>query len=521
MDFNDDTNNPESSQGDGSKRSNLSDAERIERIRDAKSAKSALLARPPLSLRLQFILGFLLAFLFSVAIALAIIKDIYEVEKKIKGLEIVNDYVIEIEQARRFEKNYFLYRTNLDDAFESVYKAKTLLYATRVELKKIIGETKYQEILDNITEYESLLEGLVSSSTKSIDGREDPLDKEIEAKLRKQGQKMISLAQDVMIKEQASMERAIDRSKRTQIYSLIVLLFIMLITAYLLGSRILSNIKRFESYALRIAEGDFELITPARKYRDEFTNLAIAINHMVQELEEHEAMLVQSHKMRAIGTLTAGIAHELNNPLNNITLTSHMLIEDFKELEEPEQLEMVQDVVDEADRAKKIVANLLDFTRESETKLEPLDLVTLVKGTIQLAGNQLKIAGIKAGFHATENLHRIQGDSQQLRQVFLNLILNAVAASSKGDKIEILAHPADQPDHVAVKVVDHGTGISKHVLANIFDPFFTTKETGKGTGLGLSVSQGIIAKHGGKILVDSKEGHGSTFTVILPITTIL
>jgi signal transduction histidine kinase len=232
-------------------------------------------------------------------------------------------------------------------------------------------------------------------------------------------------------------------------------------------------------------------------------------------------MLVQSHKLRAICTLTAGVAHELNNPLNNITLTSHMLLEDYENIDDEERQEMITDVTKEADRAKKIVANLLDFTRESETKLEPLDLVQLIKGTIDLAHNQVKISGIKINFEAANNLSRIQGDSQQLRQVFLNLILNAIAASKKGGKIQILANRADEPDHVVVKVVDDGAGIPKHIMNRIFDPFFTTKDRGKGTGLGLSVSQGIVAKHGGRIVVESQVNKGSVFSVILPATTII
>jgi two-component system NtrC family sensor kinase len=505
----------------GPKPAELPDSDAMNRVTEAVDAKHALLSRPPFSLRLQLFFGFLLAFLFAVVIAAVIIKDTYELEKKIRGLEIVNDYVIEIDQARRFEKNYFLYNTNLSDALESVYNAKVILNGNFEELVHIIGDRKHQEILSNINSYENLLEDLSKSEQDPVRQISNGKKKEIEIRVRKQGQQMISLAQDLMKKEKKSMEATISRSRRTQSYSLIFLLIIMLVTAYLLGGRMLRNIKRFESYALRIAAGDFNLIKPTRKYRDEFTNLAIAINHMIQELEKHEAMLVQSHKMRAIGTLTAGVAHELNNPLNNITITSHMLLEDYEDLEDAERKEMVDDVTQEADRAKKIVANLLDFTRESETKLEPLDLVTLVKDTIDLASNQLKIAGIKAMFQATETLPRIQGDSQQLRQVFLNLILNAVAASEKGENIQILVHPADEPDHLAVKVIDEGTGIPKHVLNRIFDPFFTTKEKGKGTGLGLSVSQGIIAKHGGRILVDSQEGRGSIFTVVLPVTTLM
>jgi len=221
-----------------------------------------------------------------------------------------------------------------------------------------------------------------------------------------------------------------------------------------------------------------------------------------------------------VGTLTAGVAHELNNPLNNITLTAHMLLEDYNSLSDEERKEMIADVVGEAKRSKNIISNLLDFARESGSQLEPLDLKHLLNDTINLAANQIKLSGIKTEFQATDNLPRVHGDSQQLRQVFLNLILNAIDASKKGDKIQVLVLPADEPNYVAVKVIDFGSGIPDHILGSVFDPFFTTKGKGKGTGLGLSVSQGIVAKHGGRIRVTSREGEGSTFTVTLPVTTI-
>jgi len=282
----------------------------------------------------------------------------------------------------------------------------------------------------------------------------------------------------------------------------------------------LGNISRFTTYAQRIASGDFTPITPTRSFRDEFTDLALSINHMIQELETREAVLIQSHKMRAVGTLTAGVAHELNNPLNNITLTAHMLLEDYDSLSDEERREMIQDVVGESKRSKDIISNLLDFARESGSQLEPLDLKQILNDTVNLAANQVKLSGIRLEFQATDNLPRVHGDSQQLRQVFLNLILNAVDASTKGGKIQIMVLPADEPNYVAVKVIDFGTGIPDHILGSIFDPFFTTKGKGKGTGLGLSVSQGIVAKHGGQIRVSSREGKGSTFTVTLPVTTI-
>jgi two-component system NtrC family sensor kinase len=490
-------------------------------VRGIESARQALLSRPRYSVRLHIFLGFFLVFLFAAAIAAVLIVTTYQVENKLRFLEIVNDYVLEIQQARRFEKNFFLYGTNLSDALENIYQAKNILERNSKDLSKILGRSSNASILPGIQRYEELLKQLTKMAEAKTDGLDPSGDRKmIELELRKHGQEIVSIAQELMRKERESLEGSISLSRHLHIYSLVFLLAFIALNAYLLGGRILQAINRFMVYAERIAVGDYTPITPARRYRDEFTDLAVAINHMMQELESREAVLIQSHKLRAIGTLTAGVAHELNNPLNNITLTAHMLMEDYEKLSDGERKEMIGDVIGEAARSRNIISNLLDFARESGTHLEPLDLARLLQETIGLAQNQIKLSGIKIDLHAIEKLPRIHGDSQQLKQVFLNLILNAVDASRKGGKIQVLVLPADEPNYVAVKVIDFGSGIPPHVLGSIFDPFFTTKSKGKGTGLGLSVSQGIVAKHGGRIMMHSVEGKGSTFTVTLPITTI-
>ncbi len=147
-------------------------------------------------------------------------------------------------------------------------------------------------------------------------------------------------------------------------------------------------------YLERIARGDYSPILPRRRYRDEFSALAIATNHMVEELGQRESVLLESHKLRAVGTLTAGVANELNNPINNITLTSHLLLEDYASLPDAERHEMINDIIHEGERAKKIVGSLLDFTRQSESKVEPLDLAEVVKKTLALSQNQLHLKGV-------------------------------------------------------------------------------------------------------------------------------
>ncbi len=504
----------------GAEGTSASGGGRYERLKGAEAALRALLDRPSFSFRLQIFLGFFLAFLFALGMVTSLVVTIYMVEGKMRFLEIASEYVMEITQARRYEKNYFLYGTNLQDALEQAFLAKTILDKNSEELMRVAGEKSSGKIVPHLRRYEELLNRLAALESEPPGPAREQRRKEIELEVRGHGQEMVAFAQEVMNQEKAALAKMIARSRVIHLISFGVASVFMIYIAYFLGSSLLGTINRFQGYARRIAVGDFTPITPVRRWRDEFTDLAVAINHMMQELERHEAVLVQSHKMRAVGTLTAGVAHELNNPLNNITLTAHALLEDDQNLDDGERREMLGDLVSQAGRAQKIIKNLLDFARESGSQVEPLDLGRLLTDTIHLAGNQLKISGIKVDFSATDNLPRVHGDIQQLQQVFLNLLLNAMDASPKGGKIQVLVSPADEPNYVAVKVIDHGAGIPEHVLCSIFDPFFTTKTKGKGTGLGLSVSQGIVARHGGRITASSREGQGSVFSVILPVTTL-
>ncbi len=480
-------------------------------------ALKALKGRPKFSIRMQIYLAVVLSVVLFFGIATALLFATYMIEDKVKLLEVSNSYLFEIQQARRFEKNYFLYGTNLADALENIYAARRILLENADRLEEVVGRGSSAAILAHLDQYEGLLEKLedIERDPKAEDYFWRKKDAEVE--VRKHGQEMVSFAQDLMQKEKVALDKMIVFSRRVHIYSFLFLLILFVFNTVVLGYRVLTPLRRFLSYADRIAAGDYSPIMPVRRYRDEFSNLAVAINHMISELERRQDILVQTHKLRAVGTLTAGVAHELNNPINNISLTAHMLQEDYRDLPDDERLDMINDLINEADRTKTIVRNLLDFARESESNMEPLDLGNVIKGTLALAGNQIALAGIHTDLKIMPHLPRVHGDRQQLEQVFLNVILNAIDVTEKGGRIQILVIPADEPNYVAVKITDYGPGIPDHVLPTIFDPFFTTKS--KGTGLGLSICQGIVAKHGGHISVNSKVGTGSTFIIRLPITT--
>jgi signal transduction histidine kinase len=179
---------------------------------------------------------------------------------------------------------------------------------------------------------------------------------------------------------------------------------------------------------------------------------------------------------------------------------------------------LVQDIIHETERSQAIVRNLLDFARKSEAQLEPIELKQIVEDSITLVANQIKIARVKLATSFADSLPVIHGDEQLLKQVFVNLLLNAVDALPPKGNLWISTRMSNDDGYVAVDVRDDGPGIPSHILPRIFDPFFTTRKKGKGTGLGLSVSRGIISKLGGEISVSSAPGAGTTFTVLLPVT---
>jgi len=475
--------------------------------------------RPSFSIRTRLMVGFLLFFVLSAGQAAATWLILARVENKLEFLVAADRYTSEIQQARRFEKNFFLYGTNLDDVEAHVGIAQAILARDEKELAAVVGLGNLNTMKRHAEDYRALISRL---QTLDRDRKPDQPTayRDIEAQLRVLGGRMVEFALTLSKRERDSMYATLGLINRVPFVFLGVLLLLALYFASFLARQMIGPLNRLLATTQRIAMGDFTPLKPARRYRDEFSELVRAINRMLYELGHREEAMVQSHKLRAVGTLTAGVAHELNNPLNNITLTAGILEEDYGSLSDPERREMARDLVEQAQRAQRIVRNLLDFAREGEQKTERLDVGKILDETIELAGNQVRIAGVKIAKELPDNLPQVHGDRQKLCQVFLNLFLNAVHAMPEGGTITLSAERSDVPGLLAVHVADTGHGIPEHILGLIFDPFFTTKTTGKGTGLGLSVSLGLVRSYGGDIQVSSHVDEGTTFTVLLPIAEV-
>ncbi len=225
--------------------------------------------------------------------------------------------------------------------------------------------------------------------------------------------------------------------------------------------------------------------------------------------------LIQSEKLSAIGQLIAGITHDLNNPLASVLGFADFLTEvPHVPASIREPLTVIRE---EAERASSIVRNLLGFARKQEHQRRPTALKPLLDATFALLRNQLMANRVEASIEIEPDLPMPDIDPNQIQQVFVNLINNAAQAiASTGRPGTVLVRARRWLDGVAIDVIDDGPGMCEALAAQVFEPFFTTKAEGEGTGLGLSISQGIVKEHGGRIMLSSEEGKGSTFTVQLP-----
>jgi two-component system NtrC family sensor kinase len=238
------------------------------------------------------------------------------------------------------------------------------------------------------------------------------------------------------------------------------------------------------------------------------------VEEKTKELQATHDFLIQSEKLASLGKLAAGVAHEINNPLTSILLNGHLLLEQYKE--DDAVKEKLQMIIDETVRCSSIVSGLLEFARQTPPEKTVVDINRVIESTLLIMDTQVMVHKVRIMKYYDNALPQIRVDVNKIKQVFTNLILNALDAMAGGGVLKIVSQLSRDGKCVEVKFEDSGKGILKENLRKIFDPFFSTKET-KGTGLGLSISYGIVQQHGGTIDVESVVGSGTTITVCLPL----
>lgn len=460
----------------------------------------------------------ILVFAFIGFLMLAYTLQFFSMEKNLLILEDFYDIFDNVLEVRRYEKNYLLGvgSENIHTILEYLDSIDEDIKRQKENIIRVSGERKFLEFRSILTGYRDIFS---TPHTVIYENTEDITRPMINAvKVRAKGKEMVGFAK--MLRDDK--QQSIRNSLKMIIIGFIVLtgeFFVFIIIGlHLQAKSILKRIGFVHQATRNVLKGNFEPINSHSAKEDEITDLIDAFNTMASELDNRQEMLIQSKKLASIGTFSSGIAHELNNPLNNISLSADTLLEDFSYLSEEEAKEIIADIITQTDRASNVVKNLLDFSRDKAPSSELLNIKDVLNSTKKLIANELRLNAIWMEDYVPETLPLVQGDLQKLQQVFLNLFVNAVHVMTEGGLIYMDA--GIEPDgYVRININDTGTGIDPKNIERIFDPFYTTKEVGKGTGLGLSIVYGIVKKHGGYIEVKSKMNIGTTFSIFLPIAS--
>ena len=278
-------------------------------------------------------------------------------------------------------------------------------------------------------------------------------------------------------------------------------------------TRPLNQLKDLVEANRRVAGGDMSVRVPVRA-SGQIGLLGSSFNTMLDTLQTTQDQLVQSEKLASLGQLAAGVAHELNNPLGTILLYSDILLKEI-DPESPHKTDL-EIIVNETKRCKGIVGSLLEFARQNQVNAQPMDLNALIKSVIEVERKRYEGSAVEMIPQLDPNLPKIQADPDQMMQVLVNLIDNAVEEMPQGGKLFLRTF--NEPEAmVTFEVEDTGRGIPQDNLSKLFTPFFTTKPIGKGTGLGLPIIYGIIKMHRGQINVHSEVDKGTKFRIQLPI----
>jgi two-component system NtrC family sensor kinase len=427
---------------------------------------------------------------------------------KLRFVEIADDLNASFLEMRISEKNYFLYgdEAALFEIRDKINNTMESIEAVKNDISRAIGEDNLEKLRDLLKRYSTAVEEIGRSRSRDI---------EMETMLRAAGRKLREFSDTTTKLEKRRVNEIISNSKKVLFYSFWAIVVMAIVVSHFISQKILLSLREIEKLAKSISNGNFNSVkgvVPA----DEFGTVMNAINTMSHELKTREEELIQSKKLASLGVLTAGVAHELTNPLNNISMIAQNFMEYHDFLNKESRIELMKKVEGEAERIQEIVKNLLDFSKPKEANRREADLNDTVQKSLKLMQNTLDISNIETELSLEPGLPSVFIDDHQIQQVMVNLILNAVHAMQPGGTLYLATERGESSDTVRIDVRDTGKGIPPEFLPHIFDPFFTTKGVG-GTGLGLSVSYGIIKNHKGNIKVESTVGSGTTFTIELPV----
>lgn len=482
----------------------------------------------PKTIAQKIMLFYISGIAVTIGLSMILLSDIWIIKQKIEVEESISSLFETIQEIRRTEKNFFLYKNESDynENLEYIENVKNFIKNNKFEGLKI--ENAIKEFSETLQSYEELmlqLKGKINSPSAYV----------LERSIREKGKLLTHIAENIKNTERKIIKDSLNNILKYSIFGIIIFFVIPFIFFGLGFTKLISGtLKQLESQIKEIAEGKVYQIQ-TKSHDKEIVSLVNAFNKLLKELESKQKQLIQAEKLSSLGTLLSGIAHELNNPLSNISTSCQILIEEIEDSDTEYKKELLQAIESQTERAKNIIRTVLDFSRRKELSKENILASKLIDETLLLIKGEIPTK-VNLSVDIEDNLS-IYADKQRIQQVLINIIKNAIQASGNEGKVSIKAYSYSQEafdryfilkeegkcigeipcnkEFSCIEIKDTGPGIDTENLLRIFEPFFTTKEA-KGSGLGLFISQELIKDHNGCICVDSTLGKGTTFIIMLP-----
>jgi two-component system NtrC family sensor kinase len=472
------------------------------------------------SIRKKIVISF---FIFIITSTLIWFLNYYKhqlITLKIQIIEEKDRVFNKILEARRYEKNFFLFNNALDlkQAIYYIQDAHKRLDQIIAKYGNYTLERNLDNQLDMLKAYEQALKSAlefitINTAKKNSDTKNAQITYNKE-KIRDIGRQLTEDFEKIITAERKRLNQLSLESAYYLYFVLAAIFALTFLTTLFIYFNVNRPLKTIEKAIHKIATGDFADI-PKVSTGDAFDSLVTSLNEMIKELNRRNERMIQNEKLASLGTLTSGVAHELNNPLNNISTSIQILLEEINEADPEFQCQLLTETEGQIDRAKEIVKALLEFSRSSNFTLKRINFKVLVYQTLQLLRGEMP-ADVEQEVLIPDTIEA-NLDVQRMQQVIINLVQNALHAMKNGGRLKISAEKSDDNQSFTFIIADTGSGIQPKDMAKIFDPFFTTKRVGEGSGLGLSISHGIIEQHHGKIDIKSRPNKGTTVTVILPL----
>lgn len=471
--------------------------------------------------------------------------ELYFIEQRMLAGERISAFFDAVLEIRRFEKNYFLYHQEADYRENMAYVAQagdllrenagdflvppryTFTAAARAPYAALVGELDAMQA--RLPQYTALMAQYARLPTGA-----EAAQVRLAGQIRSAGKEIVTMAETIVATERRLLHASLDAHRRNLALSIGALTLLVFGIGHALSRRVVRPLKDMEESMEAVARGGRNKLEIRSKDR-EIVSLTNAFNHVMQELELRQKHLLRSEKLASLGTLLSGVAHELNNPLSNISTSCQILNEELEEADTAYKRELLGQIDEQTIRARNIVRALLDFARDRAFKKSRFHVARLVDETLRFLKGEIP-PRVRVHSEVPADLV-VEADRQRLQQVLLNLLKNAIDAIEGPGEIRLRALRGDgtkpprlpaggtslsfgRCDHrgevVDIELRDSGQGIPPEVLPRVFDPFFTTKDVGQGSGLGLFIAYEIVEQHDGCIAVTSLPGEGTVFVIRLP-----